>query len=293
MRVEGSMTSIAALAFFLLPSALELSAPTGGDCPDVTKVRAALVDLGVDLEARSGAAAWSREDGHVRLRITRGTATSSAGITERDLEASGCDELAQIVALSIERATSPIGEIAVEAEPPIEPRPGLRFDVRAGLSLLRSSKTELGGVAAVELAMPWSGPFAALIAVEGWPPTTVPGSGFSLDVGRFGAAVGLSARAPLGSVLAIGASAALLLDYAHGAPRDRPIELDQTRDLREGFRGTASIVLLLGPIEARLEPGIRAMRGVLFHARPAQGDVTLPGVEAEIGLEVGWARNFF
>src|SRR5258706_11893951 len=89
-------------------SALELDAP-GVSCPDVAAVRASLDGLGIDLAIRDGHAAWSTDSQRLRLHLHVESKTASVAITDRELLLGApCSELADAVALSIERATSPL-----------------------------------------------------------------------------------------------------------------------------------------------------------------------------------------
>jgi hypothetical protein len=306
------MTSVPMIALVLslaAPAALELSAPPELSCPEVEIVRARLIDLGVDLESRDAVADWAPIEGRIHLRVRSAARTSSTAGIERDFSETDCGELAQILALAIERATAPIGAVLskpaapVRAARPVEVAPELErwaYGARAGFLILRSARTQYGAEAGFDLAAPWSGPFSASLSIGGVVPAVFESSrvvvigaqraGFR--IGRLDAALGLALDLDPAPAFSAGLSASFLLDYAHAAAQSPTlIDSQSASALREGFKGAAWIALRWLWLELRLESALRTMRSVTFHAVPG-AFADLPALEGEVLVALG-ARNFF
>jgi hypothetical protein len=288
------------------PSALKLVAPPELACPEMAKVRAGLIGLGVDLDRRDGTADWNMIDGHVHLRVVRAaTASVAEGITEREIPTTTCDDLAQIVALSIERATAPLGEperialseaIDTEGEPvgvtmpehPTAPERGWGFNAHAGLLLLFSARPEPGGEIGGEAWHPrgWFGGSFVLGLVRQ--------DEFDLQQGgvklrRAHAALGPALRWELGEYVQLCLALSAALDYIDAVPAGMLKDATSRHDLRVGWRASPWIAIGLGPVELRLEAAARGFTHHPTYQLGGAGDlVTLDFFDFDLLVGIGY-----
>jgi hypothetical protein len=283
----------------LAPSELKLVASADLSCPDADRVRTGLINLGVDLKSRDATADWSIEDGHIRLVVTRTASTGAIlSATEREIPRTACDEIAEILALSIERATAPLGEaednpLSTRIEDERERGKPWGYGVHAGSLLLLSAKIQPLFEAGAEI-WPRDGLLGGSLTLGMVPPADyTTGSpdhprAFGLRVLRAFGALGAGLRFPLGDRVRLGGSASFIVEYVHGDPT---VQGPLLRDYRYGWRGAGWLAVALGPVELRLEGALRGFSDqptyqVIGASRT--GDVlTLPFIDAELLLAVG------
>jgi hypothetical protein len=293
-------------------SALRLVAAAGLDCPEPSRVRAYLGELGLGANAPDTIASWRREDASLRLTILRGTAeTATAGaLLERDLPPATCDEWTAPVALAIERATQPLTADASDDAPTLTPARivatppeadtgrGLDVGVHAGPLVRFAARTGFGGDLGAE-AWPKGGPFGIAILAGGvLPENYAPSSsaGVSLSLSEIHAGLGGALRFLLGEHVRIGTSVMGLVAQVRGTPGcvDGSACLANTqsiRDVRAGGRAAGWIGLVLGPIELRLEGAVRGMPDTrTYRAIPFIELARLPAIDGELLFAAGIAR---
>lgn len=276
MLALGSIMMIAAIA-------LETETP----CPSEAAVRASLAGLGVGARERAGAARWELEVDRLHLTVlTASTATIAAEKIDRDIPLGPCVELADQVALVIERATSPLGLLAL---PP--PRTPTAIGVHAGGMILVGGRAS-GGISAGVDVWPGNFGFGAVLIVQGIPPSrSVFRARFSeltLDVTRWTFGGGLAMRHRFTNTIDAGLTGSVIGEHIAAEPGGGVIASESVDEWRVGFRGGLfGRIALFGPLALSADTHLRYLPERRYRARPATELVVLNSVELEVALSIG------
>jgi hypothetical protein len=262
--------------------AAAIALDTNTPCPSEAAVRASLAGLGVGTRDRDGSASWTLAGDHLALTVlTASTATTAKPTIERVFPLGPCAELADQVALAIERATSPLGFLAI----PIE-RPNTAIGVHAGGFVL------LGGPSAVGFALgadvwPFGASFGGLAILQGTVPETFSAGVSSVKLSRYTFGGGLAMRHRFTDAFDAGISTLVIAEHIRGDPGG-VLAPTTIRDWRAGVRGGGFLrFVIFGPLALSVEAHLRAGSERRYRAIPATELVVLSPFELELGLNAG------
>jgi hypothetical protein len=288
---------------------LRLIAPPAPACPDESAVSAALSRLGDrDLE-QDATAEWIPSGEGTELMIRSATASA-----RRVLPAAPCAQLAEMVALAIDRFASPLespGGAKDLPEPDPEPRRAAepsRVEATRTPEQKAPPKLELEAGLRVDLPGPaidveaagawWFSPAWAAVVVLDVPlgttelETLMPGNQGAREVGslyRADAAVGARFR-PIESgrwTAGLSALVDLEIDWNTAIPFENGQMITSGTSARPLLRADAWAAVGVGRIEFRLTAGARLGPSLTVHAQPLADLTTLNAFDAHAVLSVG------
>jgi hypothetical protein len=276
--------------FLIFASAITLETET--QCPSEAAVRASLAGLGVAARDRAGRASWELQREELTLTVlTASTATIAAQRIERRFPLGSCSELADQVALVIERATSPLGLSALPLPPEPEQKPPTPTTIGihlGGLRLFGLGGASGVGVAAGADVWPWSASFGGLVYLQATFGESFEGGRVStLELSRYTGGLGLAMRRRFSESLEAGVMSMAIVEHIR-ADAGGVTAADPIRDWRAALRaGGFGRIVIGGPLTLGVEVAVRVGSERSYRAIPATELAVLSALELEVGFNVG------